>query len=237
MISQELIAAIALAINKNSPFPINSESDIPQPSARKYFSNAITNATSDLPISVIKELRSGFRNYILLALCTHKACLNASHSSDAIDTEIGWNEKGEIRLKQKTMTAGRDHHLTTDDFTEIRENFIRGMCKYLVMGDVVEPGRGRATDCADMFAEFFSIIAARPDYTQDWPSYGGYIIESHTSWIGRRDDSYGLIFDEHLFYKYKMTNLVPAIIEQLRRPATGTSLTFNGNCRGRNRNF
>jgi hypothetical protein len=148
--------------------------------------------------------------------------MTATRSTDAIDTEIGWNDKGEIRLKQKSMTAGRDH-LSTDDFTELRENFVRGMRKYLIMGEDIEPGGGQATDCANMFAEFFSVIAARPDYTQDWPSYRGYIIESYTSWVGRRDDSYGLIFDEQLFYKYKMAHLVPAILEQLRQPAGGSS--------------
>ena len=161
-------------------------------------------------------------------LCTHKACRIATHSTEAIDTEIGWNDKGEIRLKQKVMTAEKDHYLTTDDFTEIRDNFICGLRKYLVMGDDTEPGGDRAMDCADMFAEFFSAIAGRPDYTQDWPSYRGYIIESYTSWVGRRDDSYGLIFDEHLFYKHKMTHLVPMIIEQLWQPSAA-------NWRGRGR--
>ena len=109
------------------------------------------------------------------------------------------------------MNAARDHYLTTDDFTEIRENFIHGIRKYLIMEEDTDPGGDRAIDCADMFRDFFSIITARPDYTQDWPSYCGYIIESYTSWVGRRDDLYGLIFDEHLFYKYKITNLVLVI--------------------------
>jgi hypothetical protein len=74
-----------------------------------------------------------------------------------------------------------------------------------------------------MFCEFFSVIAARLDYTQDWPAYRGYIIESYTSWIGRRDDSFRLIFDEQLFYKYKMKNLLLTVLEQLRQPALGTS--------------
>ena len=78
-----------------------------------------------------------------------------------------------------------------------------------------------------MFQDFFSVIAARPDYTQDWPSYQGYIIESYSSWIGRRDDSYGLIFDKHLFHKFKMRNLVPSLLEQLRQPTNGP-LTQSG---------
>jgi hypothetical protein len=83
-----------------------------------------------------------------------------------------------MRLKQKAMTAAKDHHISTDDFTEIHENLIRGIRKYLVMGDDVGPGGAQATDCAEMFTEFFSVIAARPDYMQDWPSYRGYIIKS-----------------------------------------------------------
>jgi hypothetical protein len=139
------------------------------------------------------------------------------------------------------MTAARDHYLTTDDFTEVRENFVRGMRKYLVMGEDTGPGGVQATDCGDMFAEFFSVIATRPDYTLDWPSYRGYIIESYTSWVGRRDDSYGLIFDEHLFYKHKMSNLVPVLLEQLRQPASGSGSLIHARgsagLRGRGRGF
>jgi hypothetical protein len=153
-------------------------------------------------------------------------------------------DKGEMRLKQKSMTAAKDHYLTTDDFTEVRENFIRGMRKYLVMSDQsgkVGSGEVLASQCADMFTEFFSVIAARPDYTQDWPSYRGYIIESYTSWVGRRDDYYGLIFDEQLFYKHKMSHLVPVLLEQLCQPfaANGNIASGRGgtNTRGRGRGF
>jgi hypothetical protein len=75
---------------------------------------------------------------------------------------------------------------------EAHENFVRGMRRHLALTNLegeVGSGEARASECADMFAEFFSIIAARPDYMQDWPSYRGYIIESYTSWVGRRDDS------------------------------------------------
>jgi len=206
-----------------------------QPAKRKFFSHAITSAISDLPISVIKELRNGFKNYIPLALCTHKACSNATRSTDSVDTEIAWTDKGEMRLKQKAMTAGKDHYITTDDFTEIRENFIRGMRKYLIMGTDTEPGGDKAIDCADGFSEFFSTIAARPDYTIDWPSYRGYIIETYASWIGRRSDEYGLIFDEQLFHKYKMRNLVPTILEQLRQPNSRGGAAAGTSSRGRGR--
>lgn len=94
------------------------------PPSQEYFSETITNSTSELPITVIKELKGGFKNYIPLALCTHKACSNAMRATDLFDTEFGLNEKGEIKLKQKTLTAVKDHYLTTDDFTEIQENFI-----------------------------------------------------------------------------------------------------------------
>ena len=227
--SLDVIAAIARALGHNSSSQPQGNIVPSQPLAptRKYFSKAITNATSDLPISVIKELKVGFKNYIPLALCTHKACANATRTTDTYNTEIGWTDKGEMRLKQKSMLAAKDHYLTTDDFTEIQENFVRGMRKYLVMCEEDEesgPGGVRALECADMFAEFFSVIAARPDYTQDWPSYRGYIIESYMSWVGRRDDSYGLIFDEHLFYKHKMSHIVPIIMEQLRQPLAAIGL-------------
>jgi hypothetical protein len=213
-LSPDVIAAVASALGQGAP-TTSQQPPTAYPTVKKYFANAITNTMSDLPLPVIKELKAGFKNYIPLALCTHKACTNATRSTEAFDTEIGWTEKGEMRLKQKSMTAAKDHYLTTDDFTEIRENFIRGIRKYLIMGEDTNPGGLQATDCADMFAEFFSIIAARPDYTLDWPSYRGYIVESYTSWVGRRDDSYGLIFDEHLFYTYKMSNIVPVLLEQL----------------------
>jgi hypothetical protein len=234
-LSPDVIAAIARALSDRDGNPPR-----PLPSTKKYFSRPITNATSDLPTSVIKEFKAGFKNYIPLALCTHKACTNATRHTDAFDTEIGWTDKGEMRLKQKSMSPAKDHYLTTDDFTEIRENFVRGMRRYLVMSDQGEeagPGGERALACADMFADFFSVIAARPDYTQDWPSYRGYIIESYISWVGRRDDSYGLIFDEQLFYKHKMTHLVPVILEQLRQPlvANGGAVSGRGGPGGRGR--
>ena len=94
------------------------------PQATEYFSTTITNTTSDLPITIIKELQRGFKNYIPLLLCMHKACSNATRATDLFNTEIRLNEKGEIKLKQKTLMAAKDYHLTTDDFTEVRENFV-----------------------------------------------------------------------------------------------------------------
>ena len=70
----------------------------------------------------------------------NKFYVTATHTPDAFDTEIGLSDKGEVRLKTKSMSAAKDHHITTDDFTEILENFIRGMHRYLVMGDDEAPG-------------------------------------------------------------------------------------------------
>jgi hypothetical protein len=153
----EIMAAFAAFLDSSSGNNMPASST--QSHTRKYFSHIITTTTSDLSASVIKELKSGFKNYIPLALCTHRACLNATRSTDTVDTEIAWNDRGEMRLKQKTMTAAKDYHITTDDFTEIRENFIRGMRKYLIMGEDTVPGGEPAIDCADVFAEFFSTIA------------------------------------------------------------------------------
>lgn len=227
MLHAEILAALssALGLGGTTRMMQMTSSGAPQP-ARKYFSQAITNAMSELLITVIKELKGGFKNYIPLALCTHKACANVTRATETLDMEVGFNEKGEMRLKQRYFSAVRDHYLTTDSFTEIRENFIWGMRKYLVLGDDSEPGGGMASDCADMFQEFFSVIAARPDFTLDWPSYRGYIIETYMSWVGRRDDSFGLIFDEGLFYKYKMSNLGPLIIEEMKH--VGSMLNNRG---------
>jgi hypothetical protein len=110
--------------------------------------------------------------------------------------------------------------------------FICRMRRYLIMDEDTSPGGVQTTDCGDMFTKIFSIIAARPDYTQDRPSYRGYMIKFYTSWVGRPDDSHGLIFNEHLFHKYKMSNLVPVLLEQLQQPASGNgALVHLWNCR------
>ena len=82
-----------------------------------------------------------------------------------------------------------------------------------------------------MFVEFFSIIAARPDYMQDWPSCRGYMVESYSAWVGKKNDSYGLIFNKHLFFKYKMSHLISTILKQLRQPAGSSSgMSTTGGC-------
>ena len=171
---------------------------------------------SELPLSVIKELKGRFQNYIPLSLCTHRACSNATHSMDAFDTEIRMNEKGEIHLKQKTMSSAKDQFLTCIELTKIHKNFICGMVKYLVLDSNLELGVPHAVACAGMFQAFFSTIAARSDFTLDWESYREYMIEVYSSWIGWRDVTYGLIFDEGLFFKYKMCHLLPSVMDHLR---------------------
>ena len=220
-LSPAVLAAIARALNH---VPADSSAQAVQPLLpRKFFSNPITNHTSDLPIAVIKELKGGFKNYIPLSMCTHKACSHATRTPETVDTEIGWTDKGEMRVKQKLTGSVGDYTLSTDDFTEIRENFIRGMRKHLVMEE-----EGQANECTNMFAEYFRAIAARFDYTQDWPSYRGFMIESYSAWVGRSDDSYGLIFSEKFFYQYKVSHIVPTIMEQLKQPSSAAPSSSTG---------
>ena len=229
--------------------PLEAIKAAPSQATSKFFSQTILSTTSELPNTVITQLKGGFKNYIPLSLCTHKACNLAAKSLDAFDAEIGMNDKGEIKLKQKSLNAAKDHHLTTDDFTEIRENFIRGMRKHLIIGDDTEAGGELALSCADMFATFFSIIAGRPDFTTDWRFYRGYIIETYTSWIGRPDNTYGLVFDEHMYTNFKLKNMFPMALEHVKQqsnnpfPTNSTAFNsqrnYNGfpNQRGRGRGF
>jgi hypothetical protein len=117
VVNAELIMAIMAALGTGGAIPATGGSPPTQPA--EFFSATITNTTSDLPIIMIKELKSGFKNYIPLSLYTHKACSNATRATDLFNTEIGLNEEGEIKLKQKTLMAAKDHYLTTDDFTEV----------------------------------------------------------------------------------------------------------------------
>ena len=121
MLNTELLAALSAALGLSGMAQITS-SGVPQP-VRQYFSQPIMNAMSELLITVI-ELNRGFKNYILLALYTHKTCSNTTRATDTLDMEVGFNKKGEIRLKQKNLLAMRDHYLMTDNFIEIHENFI-----------------------------------------------------------------------------------------------------------------
>ena len=41
------------------------------------------------------------------------------------------------------------------------------------------------------------------------------MIEVYSSWIGWRDDTYGLIFNEGLFFKYKMHHLLLSVMDHL----------------------
>lgn len=84
-------------------------------------------------------------------MCMHRACLNATCLTDVFNTKIGMNKKGEIRLKQKTMSVAKDQFLTCIDLMEIRENFICGMKKYLVLEGDMALGAPQALACTGMF--------------------------------------------------------------------------------------
>ena len=78
-LSPDIIAALTRALAQNNAAPSASQAPMHAPT-RKYFSKVITNTTSELPMPVIKELKGGFKNYILLALCTHRACVTSSNN-------------------------------------------------------------------------------------------------------------------------------------------------------------
>ena len=80
-----------------------------------------------------------------------------------------------------------------------------------------------------MFSDLFSMIVAWPHFTLNWPSYRGYIIETYTSWVGWRNDSYRLIFNESVFHQYKMKNLIPSMLEHSRHQTGGAlGMKVNG---------
>jgi hypothetical protein len=204
----------------------------------KRFSQAITDSTSELPPHIIKALEGGFKTYIPLASCTHAACRTASRTVESYENEISLTEKGEVKVKHKSMNPARDHLLTTDEFSQVRENFVRGVKKHLILSDASVKDATSAHECADMFAHFFLAIVERPDWTEDWPDYRGYLIDSYIAWVARRDDTYGMIFDEHAFNKFKIKNLNPNIAEIVRQQIAGSSSNVpsrgsNNNNRGR----
>lgn len=164
---------------------------------RQFFSRKITSTSTT---EVIKELRAGFKQYIPLSLITHAACVRATRratrSGDTFDTEVNFGEQG-ILLKRKSFSPAKDLNLSMHELAEVRENFVRGMRRHLILGGDVLPGETVAQECAAMFDEFFQACMRQRDFSEDWLSYNGFIIESYTVWVGRRDDSYGLIFDEH----------------------------------------
>jgi hypothetical protein len=169
VVNAELVVAIMAVLGAGGAIPatIPATGSSAPLQLGKYFTATIMNATSDLPITVIKELKGRFKNYIPLSLCTHKACSNATRPTDLFDTEIGLNEKGEIKLKQKMLTAAKDHYLTTDDFTEIRENFVRGMHRHLVLGDDSEANGLKVAQCATQL-EFIQRLHHRDLYFMGW---------------------------------------------------------------------
>jgi hypothetical protein len=80
IVNVELVAAIMAMLGAGGAILVTGNNTPPQ--LEEYFSTIITNATSNFPITVIKELKGGFKNYIPLSLCMHKACLNATRATD-----------------------------------------------------------------------------------------------------------------------------------------------------------
>jgi hypothetical protein len=175
------------------------------------FTRAITTTSNELAPNMIKLLEAGFKTYIPLSSCTHKACRLASRSVEAFDSEISMNEKGEIKLKHKALNAALDHQMTTDDFSQVRENLIPAIRKHLILAGETAKGAPSAIACAEMFATFFTNIATRPDWTEDWMVYRGYLIDTYSSWISRSDNSFGMFFTEQAYAKYQLKTLVPNI--------------------------
>jgi hypothetical protein len=227
-----IATAIASALTPNLP-----SSNAVAISSSKLFSQVITDSLNELPPHIIKALKDGLKTYIPLASCTHKSCRTASRTVDTFDnSELSVTDKGEFKVKHKSMNPARDHHITTDEFSQIRENFVRGVRKHLILAGETETGSASANACADMFAAFFSNIASRPDWTEDWSLYRGYLIDCYTAWIARCDDSYGMIFSEVAYEKFKLKSLTPSIVEIVRQQMTDTSnyhAQNNSNGRGR----
>jgi hypothetical protein len=147
---------------------------------------------------------------------------------DSFDnSELSVTDKGEFKVKHKSMNPARDHHITTDEFSQIRENYVHGIRKHLILAGETEAGSASAHACADMFTAFFSNIASRPDWTEDWSLYRGYLIDAYTAWIARSNDSYGMIFSESAYEKFKLKSLTPSIIEIVRQQMNSSSDTSN----------
>jgi hypothetical protein len=203
---------------------------------RKLFSREVTDSVSELPPSAVKILKSGFKSYLPLSSCTHKACRVATRTLDSLDAEISLGEKGDIKVKQKNMSAAKDHHITTDDFSQIRENLVSGIRKHLILTGKSETGRPSAHACADMFALFFTNIAMRPDWTEDWPTYRSFLVDRYFSWTARADDEIGFVFREGTYNEFK----VKSIKDIVRREMGATSGNIGGSYAmtgGRGRGF
>jgi hypothetical protein len=191
--------------------------DIPESLPKKesnelnLFTRAIADSSNELAPNIIKLLEAGFKTYIPLSSCTHKACRLASRSAEAFDSEISMNEKGEIKLKHKAMNAALDHQMTTDNFSQVRENLIPAIRKHLILAGETAKGAPSAIACAEMFVAFFMSIATRPDWTEDWMVYRGYLIDAYSAWVSRSDNTFGMFFTEQSYAKYQLKTLVPNI--------------------------
>jgi hypothetical protein len=225
-----IAAAAAAAMNRTpagNTVPASEAPAVSKITQDQLFSITISDTVYELPPNVVKALEGGLKTYVPLSFCTHKACRTASRTVDAFDSEISLNDKGEFKLKQKSMNPAQDIHLTTDEFSQARENLVSGMRKHLKLGDETESGSESAHACADMFAKFFACIAARPDWTEDWSTYRGFLIDSYLAWTARRNDMYGIAFTSEAYEKYKLKSLTPNIIEIVRQQMSNASGSNN----------
>jgi hypothetical protein len=150
-----IVMAITSALTPNLP-----SSNAVAVSSSKLFSQVITDLMNELLPHIIKALKDGLKTYIPLASCTHKSCHTASHMVDTFEnSNLSVMDKGEFNVKHKLINPARDHHITTDEFLQIRENFVCGICKHLILAGEMETGSPSANVCADIFAVFFSNIA------------------------------------------------------------------------------
>jgi hypothetical protein len=213
----------ALAPKYTDRLPASAPLPNAEPIPLKRFSQVIKDTTSELPPHIIKALAGGFKIYIPFASCTHAACRTASRTVESYDNEISLTEKGEVKVKHRSMNPARDHHLTSQEFCQVRVNLIRGVRNHLILSDESVTGAPSAHECADMFANFFQAIEERPDWTEDWPDYRGYLIETYSAWVARRDDSFGMFFDEQAFHQFRIKNIQPNIAEAVRKEVATTS--------------
>src|SRR5262245_15144720 len=109
-------------------------------------------------------------------------------------------------MKHKSINPAHDHHLTTNEFLQMQENFMHGVQKHLILPDKSAKDAASAHDCADIFANFFSLIVKCPDWTKM-----GLIIDL-ISLILTLPGLHTVMMDiisEHIFNKFKIRNLTP----------------------------
>jgi hypothetical protein len=218
-----IMMVVASALSPNIP-PSNAVTI----STTKLFSQVIMDSMNELLPHIIKALKDGLKTYVPLVACTHKSCRTASHTVDSFDnSELSVTDKGEFKVKHKSMNPAHDHLITTDDFSQIRENYVCGICKHLILAGETETGSASENACTDMFAEFFSNITSRPDWMEDWSLYRGYLIDCYTAWIAHCNDSFSMIFSDVAYEKFKLKSLTPSIIEIVHQQMISSSDSSN----------